>query len=603
MLRKIVSDDQARRRLKRKLKGHQKDATETAVQMGQQADDNIERLLIRRFGRLAAVRRFVFLWSLLFVLLFFSTLFQMRGLSKYYQALEPVPGGLYNEGVIGTFTNADPLYATGTADTAISHLIFSGLFKYDDNNKLTGDLALSWQAGTSSSQYIVKLRHGVKWQDGMPFTADDVVFTYKTIQNIEAQSSLYSSWQGITVSKVDNYTVRFDLPNPLSAFPYSLTNGIVPQHLLRNIQAEDLRSASFNTQPVGTGPFVWKYVNVSGDNLSDRQQRISLAAYKDYHFGKPKLDGFNLVTFSDDQHLTEAFEKKQLNAMSGLESLPTALVGDDSVHVYVTPLTSAVMTFFNNSRPVFADAKVRQALVSGVDRSSISQLGSYPVQVVNSPLLKSQLGYDPAITQLPFNEDYANQLLDQAGWTRGAGGVRYKDGQPLSFTLVTQDTAEYSRVASFLQSQWQKLGVKVSVQYYSGSDLQTQVISSHGYDALLYGISLGVDPDVFAYWDSSQASLTSQGHLNLSEYKSSTADQALEFGRTRSDPNLRAIKYQAFLTSWKNDAPALAMYQPNFIYITRGPVYNYERKAANTPEDRFYNVNEWMIRQKRQNVR
>jgi ABC-type transport system substrate-binding protein len=86
----------------------------------------------------------------------------------------------------------------------------------------------------------------------------------------------------------------------------------------------------------------------------------------------------------------------------------------------------------------------------------------------------------------------------------------------------------------------------------------------------LYGISLGVDPDVFAYWDSSQASISSQGHLNLSEYKSKAADQALESARTRADAQLRVTKYKAFLTAWTNDAPALALYQPNMLYISGG---------------------------------
>lgn len=570
--------------------------------MGQQADDSIERLLIRRFGRLAAVRRFVTLWILLFVLLAFATYFQMRSLTGYYQVLKPTPGGIYNEGLIGTFTNADPLYATGTADAAVSRLVFSGLFKYDDHNQLTGDLAQSWSTSANADQYTVKLRPGVRWQDGKPFTADDVVFTYKTIQDINAQSPLFSSWQGITVSKIDNFTVKFVLPNPLSSFPYSLTNGIVPQHLLAKIPPEELRSAGFNSAPIGTGPFEWKFVDVSGTSSTDREQRITLAAYRNYYAGPPKLDGFNLITFSDDKQMLSAFEKKQLNAMSGLESLPADLSGDNSVETYVTPLTSAVMAFFNNSQTALSDPAVRQALVSGVNRSQISQLGTYPLRLVNSPLLKNQLGYDSSITELPFNAAYANQQLDKAGWARGAGGIRYKNGQPLALSMVTQDTAEYSRIAGYLQKQWQALGVKVSVQYYSSDDLQSQAIAGHNYDILLYGISIGVDPDVYAYWDSSQASLTSQGHLNLSEYKSSAADQALEFGRTKADPALRAAKYKAFLTAWKNDAPALALYQPNYLYITRGPVFNFQRQADNASTDRFYNVNEWMVRQKLQDI-
>ncbi|MDB5161027.1 MAG: hypothetical protein JWO96_407 [Candidatus Saccharibacteria bacterium] len=593
----MVVDDQTRKLLARKLKSRRG----SAVELGNQADDKLERLLIRRFGRLASVRRFITLWTLLFVLLSLATFFQFRSLTRQYQALKPVAGGLYNEGIIGTFTNANPLYATGAADTAVSRLVFSGLFKYDDKNQLVGDLAQEWKPGAGANQYLVILKQGIKWHDGTSFTADDVVFTYKTIQNIEAQSSLYSSWQGISVKKINDYMVSFELPNPLSSFPYSLTNGIVPAHILSKVPPQDLRSVPFNIAPVGTGPFVWKFVDVSGSGSEDRQQRITLAANKNYFLGRPKLDGFSIITFRDDRHLTDAFTKKQLNAMSGLEAVPDNLSKDTATHAYVTPLTGEIMAFFNTSHPGLDDAKVRQALVSGADRSSISSLTSYPSEVVDSPFLKGQLAYNPTITQLAYNEDYANQLLDQDGWVRDALGYRSKAGQPLQFTMVTRGTTDYSNTASFLQKQWQKLGVKLKIEYPQSDELQPR-IANHDYDILLYGISIGVDPDVYAYWDSSQASITSQGHLNLSEYKSTAADQALEFGRTRSDPSLRVVKYQAFLTTWKNDAPALALYQPNYLYITRGPVFNYERRAANSAADRFYNVDNWMIRQKHQDI-
>jgi peptide/nickel transport system substrate-binding protein len=591
-------DKNTRRRWRRGLSQRRKGA----IELGQQADANIDKLLIRRFDRLASVRRFVLLWVGLFVVLVLAGIGQLRGLSAYYHVLRPVPGGLYNEGMIGTFTTANPLYATGTADAAVSRLVFSGLFKYDNNNNLVGDLAKDWTLSDNQTRYVVHLKKGIKWQDGKPFTADDVIFTYHTIQNSETQSPLYSSWKDITVTKQDAYTVNFDLPNPLSPFPYALTNGIIPAHLLKSIPPEQLRSAAFDTAPIGTGPFELKYIDVSGNTANDRQQRIALQAYDQYWVGRPKLDGFSLTTFSDDQHLISAFEHKQLNAMSGLETLPPELANDSSVQTYSTPLTSAVMAFFNNSMANLNDVNIRRALTISVDRSQLENLFGSPIKLVTGPLLTGQLGYDSSITEPNYNLTAANQSLDQDGWLRGAGGIRYKDGQPLSFTMSSQDTPQYSRVAQFLQQQWAKIGVKVVVHYYDAEDLQSIVIANHSYDILLYGINIGVDPDVFAYWDSSQASVSSQGHLNLSEYKSAVTDQALEAGRTRSDPSIRVLKYKAFLTAWTGDMPALALYQPNLLYITRGPVFNYQRKADNSELDQFYNVNQWEVRQQEQNI-
>jgi len=574
----------------------------SALEFGQQADQQLEKLLIRRFDRLMQVRRFVFLWLLLFILLIFCTVIQLRALSPYYQSLRPVPGGIYSEGIIGTFTNANPLYSVGTANVAASRLVFSGLLRYSDNNVLTTDLASDWGISGAPTHYVVHLKRDIVWHDGKPFTADDVVFTYHLIQNIEAQSTLYVAWKDIKVSKKDTYTITFDLPNALSSFPYALTNGIVPQHLLKDIPPQDMRSASFNTAPVGTGPFEWKFIDVTGNGTPQRQQRISLAANGRYWNGRPQLDGFNLITFTDEQHLISTFKQKQLNAMSGLESLPDEMAGDTSVQTYPTPLTSAVMAFFNNSQPVLHDPLVRRALVAGTDRSQLPNLFKYPVRLADGPLLRGQLGYDPSVVEPAYDAAKANQLLDQAGWPRGQDGYRAKNSQPLQFNMTSQDTANYATTAQFLQQQWAKLGVKVLIHYYSGEDLQSTIIANHDYDILVYGINIGVDPDVFAYWDSSQASISSPGHLNLSEYKSTAADQALEAGRTRSDKNARVPKYKIFLTNWVQDAPALALYQPNYLYITRGPVFNYQRKADNGVADRFYNVNDWMVRQQHQTI-
>jgi peptide/nickel transport system substrate-binding protein len=594
----IAVDEEKKRLWKKNYRRRKKNAR----LLGRQADEQLEKLFIRRFDRLVSVKRFVILWTLIFLALFFGVVLQLRALGPYYEVLKPTPGGIFSEGLVGNFTNANPIYASGAADTSISHLIFSGLFKYDSNNKLVGDLATNWTVDDAQTRYTVNLRKDVKWHDGNTFNADDVVFTYQMIQNVEAQSPLYSSWQGIKVTKKDNYTVYFDLNNSLSSFPYSLTNGIIPAQSFKNIKPVAMRTASFNDHPVGTGPFVWKFVEVKGRNDMDREQRISLAANNDYWDGRPKLDGFNLTTFSSEHNLMTAFNNKQVNAMSGIEAVPDSLKNDKNIHIYNTPLSGEVMAFFNNARPNLNDVNIRKALVLGVDHNQIDSVLDFPVKLVNAPLLPDQLGYDSSLVQLSYDRDSANQFLDKAGWTMGNNSYRTKDNKPLSLTLAAQDSLEYTQVAQYLQSEWSKIGVKVEVHYYSSDDVQKAVIPNHDYDILLYGISLGVDPDVFAYWDSSQASLSSQGHLNLSEYKSKTADQALESGRTRADAELRATKYRAFLTAWINDAPALALYQPNIVYVSRGPVFNYERKEANTTADQFYNVNQWMIRQKHQSL-
>jgi ABC-type transport system substrate-binding protein len=122
-------------------------------------------------------------------------------------------------------------------------------------------------------------------------------------------------------------------------------------------------------------------------------------------------------------------------------------------------------------------------------------------------------------------------------------------------------------------------------------------LTYHNYSAVLNGISIGIDPDVFVYWASSQASISAINDLNFSEYKNPTADAALEAGRTRLEPQLRTIKYQPFLQAWQQDAPALGLYQPRLLYLTNGLVDGLQPGPIVSSADRFNNVQNWEIRQ------
>src|SRR5487761_1308430 len=146
--------------------------------IGLQAETNLERNFFRRFEHLWDVRRFAGGWLLLVLLLIGCIIVQTRALSGYYQTLQPAPGGMYAEGILGSYTDANPVYATGQVDQAVSQLIFAGLLKYNDQNQLVGDLADSWQPQDDGLQYVVHLRPHLIWQDGQPLTANDVVFTY-----------------------------------------------------------------------------------------------------------------------------------------------------------------------------------------------------------------------------------------------------------------------------------------------------------------------------------------------------------------------------------------------------------------------------------------
>ncbi len=565
--------------------------------IGNQAEANIEKLFFKRLPRLGDVRRFVFGWLFLFLLLIGGVVTQTRSLERLYQESGPIPGGTFTEGILGSFTNANPLFATGQVDTAVSRLVFSGLLRYDSQNRLAQDLAERFEVDATGSKYTVVLRDKIFWHDGKPITSEDVLYTYKTIQNPDAKSPLLSSWQGITVETPDERTIVFTLPNALTAFPHALTNGIVPKHLLDSVEATQLRSIRFNTvSPVGSGPFRWETIEVRGGNPQDREEQIGLLPNNRFHRGEPKLQRFMIRTFRDESRLIESLKNQEVNAAIGIESKPDD-INDPAVQDYNIPLTSQVMAFFKTSEEKLADASVRKALVHAIDQNKIITTLGYPVIPSRSPLLLNHLGYDKTVTQLPFNKEEANKLLDAAGWIRGESGLRSKEGKPLTLRMYSQATSEYQFVSRELQKQWEEVGVDVQVTLQSAQDLQQVTLSQHSYDILLYGISLGRDPDVFAYWHSSQATLRTGGTLNFSEYRSTTADKALEAGRTREGNELRAIKYKPFLEAWRNDAPAMALYQPRMLYLTRTPIANFEPRTFNSASDRYANIENWMIRE------
>lgn len=568
--------------------------------MSTHAEEQFEQHFFKRLGKFRQVRRFIAAWVLLLILLCVGLVVQTLALSDQYQKLAPAAGGTYSEGIVGAFTDANPLFAVSPADTAVARLVFASLLKYDQRNELVGDLAESWTVDANGTLYTVHLRPNVQWQDGTPLTAEDVAYTYSIIQNPDAQSPLRSAWKGVTVTVTDARTVTFKLPSNLTAFPYSLTNGIVPKHLLANSDVKDLRSLRFNTvNPVGAGPFRLRSVGVTGDKPDEREEQIGLVANTTYYAGRPQLDALVIHTFRSEDRMLASFKRGELSSMAGLDSLPDTIEKQGGVHDYSIPLTSIMMTFFNNSQPILSDARVRRALVQAVDVPAIVRGLSYPAIIARSPLLPGQVGYDKGITQLGLDVNAANEQLDKAGWTgRNEAGIRTKDGKLLNFTLIAQSNSEYAYVTNALQSAWRAIGVDATVQLQNASELQSTV-TSHGYDALLYGISIGKDPDVYAYWDSSQASASLSSRYNLSEYKSKQADRALEAGRTRSDPTLRAAKYKPFLEAWRNDAPALALYQPRFLYVTNGPLYNFAPRSLNAPVDRYSNVLGWQIREEK----
>lgn len=559
--------------------------------LGESINKHIDRHIFRRWGNLQNARRFAIGWVALLLILITGVLMQSYMLPRHYLELAPVAGGYYTEGDVGNFDNGNPIYATGSVDASASKLIFSSLLTYDNNGNLKGDLAKSWKMEPNSRIYYVKLKPNLKWHDGQPLTADDIVFTYQTIQNPQAKSPLMSGWKGIKVEKIDAENVKFTLPSPYVPFPNNLTTGIIPKHILGNIKPENLRSDAFNTKKlIGSGPFIFKS---GSENNSGPKKEIKLLANKNYHLSPPKLAGFSIFTYKNSESLKSALSRHEIISAGGLTIKDADITAPEK-----TPFVqnSATMLFLKNSSPNLVDTKVRQALTRGTKTADINNKLGYDAVAVKEPLLSNQPGYNDDYWQLSYNKEAAEKLLNEAGWLRVDGKqYRQKDGKELTLKLVSENNDTYPALATEIQKQWAQIGVKLDVSFVTADQITQTYIPNHEYDVFLYGINIGKDPDVYAYWHSAQA-VAGSSRLNLSEYKSTIADIALESARSRANSDLRAAKYKPFLAAWKNDAPAIGLYQPRYLYLSNQPVYNiYNNRSISSPEGRFNNVNEWMI--------
>ena len=565
--------------------------------LGAQAEENVDRLIIRRLGRLVNVKRFVAGWLLLVFLLLTVLVGQFRVLNRTWQSQQPVPGGIYTEGMLGTFTNANPLYATSLADSTVSRLLFPGLLSYDQHNSLKNDLAESWSISKDNLKYTVVLRPNLTWQDGQPLTADDVVFTFHTAQNPDAKSPLFRSWNGVQIMAKDQRTVEFTLNTAFAPFPHSLTTGILPHHVLSNVPVSDLRSATFNTTgPIGSGPFAWSSVEQSSNGEREGEQQVGLTASKSYYAGVPKLDGFVVHTYQDQKLLERDFQDKKITAIVGLDDVPEDLQKLPDTTNYEPVLSAQVMAFMRTDSKLLQSKQLRQALVYATNVPSVVNSLPDAVLVADSPLLRGQIGYDAKLVQYGYDKPRAEKILTKDGWKMQTSGIRHKESTDLTIRLVAQSTPRLKLVAEQLKQAWGAVGVDVSVNLLDESEIQN-AIHTRDYDVLLYGISIGADPDVFPYWHSTQADPRSGSRLNFSDYASDIADSALEAGRSRSDPTLRTAKYKPFLQAWQADAPAIALYQPRFTYITNTPVFGFDTVEINAAGDRLEDVANWQIRQ------
>jgi peptide/nickel transport system substrate-binding protein len=484
-------------------------------------------------------------------------------------------------GFLGDATSLNPVIATDGQSYIAEWPIYDSLVELDEKLGVKPLLAESWEVSRDGLTYTFKLKKGVKWHDGKPFTARDVAFTFYSVLDPKVTTPHRGYFDALVgfpdltnkdnpkkpeelaqkpIEVLDDHTIRFRLRYPYGAFLAVLVNpraGIVPEHILKG---QDLNTAEFNRKPIGTGPF--KFVEWK------RGERIVLEANPDYHAGRPALDRLIYRVIPDAVVLLQELraggvdfiERPPLTEVSRLKQTTglKVITADNTLYTYFG---------FRQDLAPFDDINVRRALYHAIDIPAIVRevLQGYGV-VATGQFAPSSWAFDPSVKPYPYDPNRAKALLAESGWRPGPDGVLVKDGKRLSFSLRHDQADQTTKdTAIIIQEFLKKVGVDATIEPLDWPTFVKKLFASD-FEGIVVGWTNFHDPDPFAYsiWHSSQWKAR-----NFAHYKSARADAALEAARKTADQVERKKHYAEFSKILMEDAPYVFLYFPQQVYVTR----------------------------------
>ena len=550
------------------------------------------RFVFKRWDNFREARRRIAIWVLAIGVIIGATGLQFFWYQNGYRTTANAEGGTYAEAVMGPVDTLNPIFAKSSAEEAAGELLFSRLITYDKTGHLNYDLADNMSVSQDGKTYTISIRADARWSDGLYVRARDVVFTVGLLKNPATRSSL-TGWGNVNVKAIDERTVAFELPAVYAAFPHALRFlPILPEHSLRDIEPAQLRENTFSSHPVGSGPFALRLLQ--DIDATNGRKIIHLARNEQYYRGAPKLDRIQLHIYKDADAIKRALATSEVNAASDLSVLGAKSINTQRYTVKSTPINSGVYALLNTTSPSLQDKKIRQALQVGTDTTAIRTSISDKLPALHLPFIDGQVTGD--IPAAPgYNPQESARLLDEAGWKLD-GSLRKKDGQPLTLAVVTTKNPDFEKALEVLSAQWRELGVTVTTSIVDPTDatqnVAQEILQPRRFDVLLYQLTIGGDPDVYAYWHSTQAN----NGLNFSNYNNSIVDDALLSARTRVEPQLRNAKYVTFAKQWMSDVPAIGLYQATSQYAHTASVHGLQPGTVLiSSADRYTGVLDWSV--------
>lgn len=554
-------------------------------------------------------------------------------------------GGEYIEAMIGQPKYLNPLFSSaGDIDSDLVSLIYSSLFHYNNKGELVGDLVEKYDLSADQKTYNFTLRSDATFSDGEKLTAQDVIYTFETLQNPETDSPLLSAFQGITLDATGDFSFRITLKEAFSPFLHSLTFGILPQHIWSNISPRQLKLAKNNLQPIGSGP--WKFAKLVKNDFGEIKM-YSFNKNANYYDKKPYLDTFSVKFYDSYESAITALKKEEATGISFLPNSYQADFSSRKFNQYSFELPEYTALFFNQKNIFLKEDDVRSAISQATDKQKlVSKTLENKAKTINGPFLPGTIGYNTSLKVPAFNLEATNTLLDKK-WTRLepqeyfdertkellneytaslktespsttiststleesqasiAQAVREemtssqtfyrknKAGSILRLTITTANTPEYQKVAEALAEEWRAAGIFTSVQTIDPQDMNKKVLRGRNFDVLLYGEIIGGDSDPFPFWHSSQIDYPG---LNLAQFSDRSADKLLEDARHESDTTKRSDLYKKFQDILMTENSVVFLYTPQFSFIANKQMQGIKIEKTTLPSDRYNELSAWYIK-------
>jgi peptide/nickel transport system substrate-binding protein len=393
-------------------------------------------------------------------------------------------GGSLSYGEYGRPATLDPVTSNEMISLRLTELIFNGLVGINEKQEIVPELAEKWDCSADGRTYTFFLRKDVTWhpkegEEPKPFTAEDVIFTYKIMMHPKTITPLKVRYEFILAAeKLDDYTVKFTLKRPILNALAKFSFKVIPKHGPSN-PLYLTRNDHFVQSPIGTGPYLLKNITA--------EREIILSANENYFKGRPHVDKLIAKPFADQNIMTQAlmFNAVDMIVLVNPRDLPE-IQGDK--RFILQPYNALSYSFFgyNVRNPLLADKRVRKAFTHAVNRQEmLDSFFNGQGTIISGPFAPGSWAYNLDVQPLPFDPEKAKTLLQEAGFSRAADGFMQKDGKRLALSLkvpIEKESEAVKRVVLAFKNYLKNVGADIKVEFKEWQAWKEDVFLEHDFD-------------------------------------------------------------------------------------------------------------------------